>query len=186
METNAKFEIIGVELKHSIDYDYYPDYLGKFTDAWEPGALLRDNRHLVRGSMRYFVSANNVWRNWKTSWEHVEEANKATTIKKYGSLKSAMFQWAKEDMKRLESFGRTWDYIGVTCLASIRITLGEHTFIVQVYDSLYGVESDSPEGIEDVETDLKANVQAELLEIGFSLIETEQAFRKIRRVEDYS
>lgn len=188
MKKEANFEIIDVEMKHAIDYDDsgHSDYLGKFTDTWETGAIVRSQRARNEYPMRYFVSCNNIWSNWKKSWEHTPDEDKAATIKKYGSLKSAMFQWAKEDMKRLENLGRTWNYIGVTCLATIRITLDEHTFTVQVYDSLYGVESDSPEGIKEVEKDLIANVQFELIDIGFSLIETEQAFRTIRQVEDYS
>jgi hypothetical protein len=186
MEAKAQLDIIGVEIKHQMDYEGQSDYIGKFTNTWEPGALVRSQRARNEYPVRYFVSANNVWRNWRTSWDHVPDEDKEATIKKYGSLKSAMFQWAKEDMKRLENLGRTWNYIGVTCLASIRITLGEHMFTVQVYDSLYGVESDSPEGIKEVEKDLVANVQFELIDIGFSLIETEQAFRTIRQVEDYS
>ena len=188
MEANVKFEIIGVEIKHQIDYDEYgmSEDIGKFTNTWEPGALVRSQRARNEYQMRYFVSTNNVWRDWKTSWEHVPEEDKAATIKKYGSLKAAMFHYAKEDMKRLENLGRTWNFIGVSCHVMIRITLGEHTFSDQIYDSIYGVESDSPEGIKDIEQDLIANVQSDLIDIGFSIIEIEQAFRNIRRVEDYS
>lgn len=188
MEAKAQFDIIGVEMKHSIDYDDsgHSDYLGKFTDTWETGAIIRSQRARNAYPVRYFVSCNNIWSNWKKSWEHTSEKDKADTIKKYGSLKSAMFQWAKEDMKRLENLGRTWNFIGVTCIASIKIEVGEHVFNDRVYDSLYGVESDSKEGIIEVEKDLMANVQFELMDIGFTLIEVEQAFREIKRTEDYS
>jgi hypothetical protein len=186
METTANLDIIGVEIKHQMDYEGNSDYIGKFTNAWQPGALVRTIRAQREYPMRYFVSTNNVWRNWKTSWDHCSDEDKAATIKKYGSLKAAMFQWAKEDMRRLENLGRTWNYIGVSCHAMIRITVGEHVFSDQCYDSIYGVENDSPDSIADIEKDLKANVQFELMDVGFSLIETEQAFREIRRVEDYS
>jgi hypothetical protein len=188
MEATAQLDIIGVEIKHQMDYDDYgmSEDIGKFTNTWEPGALVRSQRARNEYPMRYFVSTNNVWRNWKTSWDHYSDEEKAATIKKYGSLKAAMFQWAKEDMRRLENLGRTWNFIGVSCHAMIRITVGKYVFNDQCYDSLYGVESDSPEGIKEVEKDLVANVQFELIDIGFSLIETEQAFRELRRVEDYS
>lgn len=186
MEAKVQIDITGVEIKHQMDYDGNPDYIGKFTNTWQPGALVRTIRAQREYPVRYFVSANNVWRNWKTSWDHCSDEEKAVTIKKYGSLKSAMFQWAKEDMLRLENLGRTWNYIGVSCHAMIRITVGEHVFNDQCYDSIYGVENDSPESIADIEKDLKANVQFELMDVGFSLIEVEQAFRELRRVEDYS
>lgn len=186
MKKETDFEIIGVEIKHSIDYEGQPDYIGKFTDTWQSGAIVRSQRARNEYPMKYFVSANNVWSKWRQDWEGTREKDRQEIIAKYGSLKAAMFQWAKEDMKRLESLGRTWNYIGVSCHAMIRITVGEHVFNDQCYDSLYGVESDSPEGIKEVEKDLITNVQFELLDIGFTLIETEQAFREIRRVEDYS
>ena len=186
MEAKVQIDITGVEIKHQMDYEGQSDYIGKFTNTWEPGAIVRSQRARNDYPMRYFVSTNNIWKNWKTSWENTPDEDKADTIKKYGSLKAAMFQWAKDDMKRLENLGRTWDYIGVSCHAMIRITVGEHVFHDQCYDSIYGVENDCPEGIHEIEKDLIANVQFELIDIGFSLIETEQAFREIRRVEDYS
>lgn len=188
MKLLTDFSIVGVEIRHKLDYDdaNMADYIGKFTNTWQPGAIVRSQRARNEYPMRYFVSCNNVWSNWKKSWEHTSEKDKAATIEKYGSLKSAMFQWAKEDMKRLENLGRTWNFIGVTCIASIKIEVGEHVFNDQVYDSLYGVESDSKEGIIEVEKDLMANVQFELMDIGFTLIEVEQAFREIKRTEDYS
>ena len=188
MKKETDFEIIVIEIKHHMDYDDYgmSKDIGKFTNTWESGAIVRSDRAQREYPMKYFVSENNVWKDWEASWSHCTDEEKAITIKKYGSLKAAVFHYAKEDMKRLENLGRTWNYIGVTCLASIRITLGEHTFTVQVYDSLYGVESDSKEGIIEVEKDLMANVQFELMNIGFTLIEVEQAFREIKRTEDYS
>ncbi len=186
MEAKAQLDIIGIEIKHQIDYEGQPDYIGKFTDTWESGAIVRSQRARNEYPVRYFVSANNVWSKWRQDWEGTQEKDRQEIIAKYGSLKSAMFHWAKEDMKRLESLGRTWNYIGVSCHAMIRITIGEHVFNDQVYDSIYGVEDDSQDSIKDVEKDLMANVQFELLDIGFTLIETEQALREIRKVEDYS
>lgn len=186
MRKEADLEITDIELTQKIDYDGQPDYIGKFTDTWESGAIVRTQRGRNEYPMRYFVSANNVCAHWRESWVHCSESEKAATIAKYGSLKAAMFAWAHEDMKRLEAFGRTWEYIGITCLASIRITFDTNSFTVQVYDSLYGVENDSKEGILEVEKELMNCVQINLIDLGFSLIETERALRTVRRVGDYS
>lgn len=193
METNVKFSITGIKITHSFDDDNsrLDDY-GKYTDTWEPGVLVR--QRIGRNEYRYFKSAQEPWRDWKEAWNHVSEEDKASTIAKYGSLKAAIYEQAKQDMQRVEDYSNNrWWYISIKVEASILGIFPETPIYDEiasesaihdiVYDTMYGIESDCPSDIEYWEEELTLNVRRDLSDMGFSMIELDEAFSKIQRVD---
>ena len=53
------------------------------------------------------------------NWSHVSEEDKEKVIAEYGSLELADEHYAEQDRKRLESYGGTWDMIGIVAEAEI-------------------------------------------------------------------
>jgi hypothetical protein len=190
MLAQVEFEIVGVTIKQFYDdmADRLDDY-GKFTNTWESGVIPINNR-----VFKYFKSAQASWRYWKESWAHVSEEDKASVIAKYGSLKAADFQYAKDDLKRVEDYYRDrWSYIGVKVEAKIwgklpispeREAVEDYSIIKDtVYDTMYGLESDCPKEIKMWEEELTLNVRRDLSDMGFNMLELDEAFSKIQRAD---
>ncbi len=183
METNATMEIARIKIIHEVDYNSRPDYIGKFTNVWETGTISRKLGPRNENSSKYFVSHNNVWSKWQEYWRGIEEEDKNEVIKKYGSLKKAMFVWANEDMERLENFYKTWIYIRITCKATIRITINNNVFADNIVDSLGRIENDDNTHITEIENEIIENIKSDLKRMGFTWTEIDNAFKNITRVD---
>ncbi len=159
---NSKMELVSIT--HEIENDLYltPDYLGKFVPAWEKNAIRTDDQ--------WFVSENNHWSDWQKEWAHTDEAGKAQAIAKYGSLKSASFHYAQEDLKRLKDFNHgRWYFRVIIVTATIKFTIGGISIATELFESLGGIESDyPPDELENTIQEVRSDMISKLTIIGFT------------------
>lgn len=190
------------------EYDKYADYdyLGKFTNDIGPGVYVRtagdfyerlpaemerdiDGRFIGKGEPEYstysreyngIIPGNHIPYNPK-AWAHVSRKDKSEVIKKYGSLKNASYAYAKEDCRRLENLGNTWNYISVIVETRISTDTGMSDVI---RSSLSGIESDSGDDhFKEIIDDLKAQNKSDLLKMGFGEIEIDESLNNVIVVE---
>lgn len=170
-----------VSITHSLEDDpcsQMPDYIGHFSRTYEPNAIKIDNIKIVNGI--WFVSENNKWSHWKEYWQNVDEATKATAIAKHGSLKKAIYNYALEDCKRLVDFyNDKWFYQILTITAKIEITINGSVLSTSIYESLGGIESDSPKDhIDSLITEVMGEMKAQLLKLGFTEADINEAQKR--------
>jgi len=135
--------------------DENPDleFIGKFTDSYEEGAI--ELKGASGNEYKYFVSGNHAVFD-KKSWSHVPGKDVQKVIRKHGSLANVTRFYAREDMKRLESF-----YLGKWCMTGC-IVSGVYGAL-EASDSLWGIESDCSDRYrKSTERDRIASVVAEL------------------------
>ena len=151
---NSTIKLIAIEYHFTDDPYTQPDYLGKISQTWEKNAIrTKDNQ--------WFISENNKWSNWKDLWKHSDEAEKNQFIKRYGSLKSATYHFAIDDLKRLNAFyNDKWNYVFLDMVATLEISINGLALIAKLSDSLGGIESDS--SIDDYVSDMYSGLVAQL------------------------
>lgn len=122
-------------VKWELDDDSDLDYLGKYTDQYEDGAIDREGTPgFSRHEYRYFVSTNHAVYDPK-SWAHVSGKEKADLIRKHGSLANVTRHYAREDYRRMEAYNRG-DWHMRRCVVSVRYGS------LRAEDSVCGIESD--------------------------------------------
>jgi len=144
MEHIKAFQRAGFTLTVTSDHDDYsdgPDWLGKFTDTWEEGALNHHKKTRFGGRHQY---------KWFIPASSVEEQRKfliGTGFSK-GVAEETARKCIENDYQRADGFGHEWHFITIAVTASrCGINLGAST--------LSGIESDSgDEYIEEVIDDV--------------------------------
>lgn len=134
-----------IQIEHNWEVDESPwlDWLGKYTDQWEEGAIDRQKRGDMKntGEYRYFVSGNHAVFE-KSDWSHVRGKVRQGVIKKYGSLEKATRRYALEDYKRMEAMNNDEWHMRVL---SVTVKLGS----LSATQHLSGIESDCGEEHEE-------------------------------------
>lgn len=163
------------------EVDEYPDLseLGEFTrsvSGWvidrRGGWLLDENNVVVRrdlatswqhGQVQYFKPGDNHLPHEPESWAHVPVDMKAEVIAKHGSLRDADIQYAIEDWQRMEAYERgDWEMWG--CVCELQIRLKGRTWSSLITNSLWGIESDSPDHHPAIEADMIQQTKYEVVE----------------------
>jgi hypothetical protein len=119
----------------------------------------------------YWFTPGQHWPHNPTAWKHVTPESKNFVLAKYGSLKSADYHYALQDMKRLQDYytGR-WYMTGVIVTAKIAISEdGDHWAHEKITNALGGIESDSTkEYKQEIINNLKSEVKEQLNNWGFN------------------
>jgi len=151
---NSTIKLIAIEYHFTDDPYTQPDYLGKISQTWEKNAIrIKDNR--------WFVSENNKWSNWKEIWKDSYESITDQMIERYGSLKSTIYHFALDDLKRFNDFyDDKWNYVFLDMVATLEISINGITLTAKMSDSLGGIESDS--SIDDYVSDMYSGLVAQL------------------------
>lgn len=98
-------------------------------------------------------------------------------------------RYQEQDKKRLESYGYTWEMIGIKAVAEIHITSNSwsppQTQIHEISSGgLWGVESDSgPERFSEIEQEELNDLSETLQEFGFSKDEIDKAPMQQKEVD---
>jgi hypothetical protein len=146
-------KILNITIIHKFDNDPDLSYLGKYQNNYERGAI---DRQAIgdrgRNEYRYFMPANDHYR--------------------------------MEDYKRYEKYNRQqlWS-IGIMAKAVCEIQIGnKEVSHAEESGGLWGIESDSgKEFIKEVEQEQLLELRYELSELGFSMIQLDEAFTKVER-----
>lgn len=117
-----------VIIRHDEDGD--TSFFGKFTDAWEPGAIAHSTEHVHNGgrdAYAYFIPGY-AYNADEYRPEHGK--HEAWTLAR---------EYARRDYRRMLNYGNGWNMVGVTVtvfhMAAPAVELGRA--------SLWGIESDS-------------------------------------------
>jgi hypothetical protein len=177
-------KILGIKLFHKLDDDPDLSWLGEFHDGDRKKFDMEpvENRVGCMFETLWFTPGPNHWPHNPKSWDHVSQEEKDKVIAKYGSLKKADFEYARADRDRLVKFYQNkWSMLGIGAEARILIT-----DIVQTITSsyLWGIESDAGKDYhQEVEQEQLSELRYELSELGFSMLQLDEAFTKVEQKE---
>jgi hypothetical protein len=156
-------KIIKITIKRMADEHGEADYLGVYSST--PGPEARTIDREARGDCgrhehRYFIAANSP-----------EETGNPESV--------------EQDYKRMEAGMRgEWCLIGIRAEAEVHLT-GDTVQRI-TFGGLWGIESDSEENyFKQIETEELANLNAELLAIGFTADEIKEAFEQAETKTSY-
>lgn len=161
-----------VSITHTLEADpfqHVPDYIGRFSETYEPNAIKINDPTLAYNGY-WFIPEQNKWSRWQEYWQDVDEAHKAKAIKEHGSLKAAIFHYAQEDYKRFINFYRNnWHYLILIVTAKIEITINGSVLTSVIYETLGGIESDSPKSyLDETKAEVINMMKSQLLTLGFT------------------
>lgn len=177
--------IDSIVIKENVDDDPDLSYLGKM--YWAP--VYNEIHHTwipvdpekVRKGTAWFSPMNHLPHNPR-NWSHVSEEDKAAVITKYGSLRKADIAYAYEDCERLLAYQRgNWYMISIIVEANISTSKdGECWKTATLLEFCGGIESDSDnEYIEQIKTELLAEMKSQLNDWGFTNKEIDEAMKVI-------
>lgn len=147
-------KILGVHLIHDVDDNQDTSWLGEYSSQ-PKGDVYIDRRE--RGERGYF----NVSSNYK------------------GDTLSNQLKYMEQDYQRMEALNRgDWCFIGIR--AKAEIVLNEVTQSIHS-GGLWGIESDSEScHLKEVEREELEGLKRELLAIGFSERQIDEAFKNVK------
>lgn len=150
-----KAVIESIEIKHIIEEDGDYSYIGKYSDTWEPGAIIRPS-HNPR-EYKYFIPATS----YKEHWKSLHDIGYSR-----GDCDFMARQYIYEAFRRMEALARgDWYSIGIRAEATVKYPIKNDGYRLETLSSygLWGIESDSDtDYIKEIEGDQLADLKEHL------------------------
>ena len=168
--------IESIKIEREMDQDPDLSYLGEF--HYGP----RKKFDISNGDDSWYTPAQ-FWPHNPKNWENVPPKNIEQTIKEFGSLRKADYQYAIADMKRLLNYyHNNWHMIYIRATTEIKVSDdGIHWAHETLRIGCGGIETDSGEEyINEITSDLLSELDLELTQWGFSRTEITEKMKGIK------